>query len=443
MSRAYYILMIAVRILFDLYRITNFAKKIKNHFYFGTENLDFFVKKRTKKVFKSALKTDYYKQHFIKLNQSTKNLSVEDFPIIDKKTIIESQKSFCLKNIFIPKTMGNTGGSTGSPFSFFTDLNCRLTEFSHQLFFYKELGFNRFDKIYSFGGLKISHQKIKKNIFWKNKIFGFPFGNIIFSADLLTDSNASHYFNKISNNKPQFLRGYPSAIMTIANFIKKNKIRVDFLKGILLTSEMISIQNISLISKYFNCKVVPQYGQAENSVFGFAYPNKLKYFCSPFYGITEVINPKTGLHVKENELGEVVVTSLSNLYQPLIRYKTGDLAIYGGKKNDFVVLDKLYGREQDFIFDKNFNKILLVGLIFGSHTEAFNHINDWQFVQNKPGKLFINIHHAKSWNSLIHENLVNNLFINHELEIEIKYYLDFVKTKAGKRKFLIQNIKVE
>lgn len=443
MSRLFYITNILLRVFYDFFKILKLSKTIKDQFHTGNQKLNFFVSKRKKMIVKSALKTNFYKSYFSGLNFKFSSISIKDFPIIEKKHIRDLKNDFTVKNILLPKTTGNTGGSTGTPLSFYTDLNCRVNEFSHQLFLYKEMGFKPFDKIYSFGGVDISKNLISRNIFWKKKIFGFPFGKIIFSAALINRNNIHHYYNKISIDKPQFLRGYPSAIVALAEYVKYNKIKVEFIKAVLLTSEMISESNISLIREYLKCDVVPQYGQCENTVFGFAKPNSLKYYCSPYYGLTEIIDIKSGEHVKENELGEIVVTSLSNIKQPFIRYRTGDLAVYGGTKNGFVILKKLYGRNKDFIFDINSKKVLLVGLIFGSHTEAFNLINDWQFTQDKIGELLINIHPSESWDPQKHEKLIYGLFKNHKINLIILYNKRFIKTSFGKRSFLIQNAEIE
>jgi phenylacetate-CoA ligase len=41
--------------------------------------------------------------------------------------------------------------------------------------------------------------------------------------------------------------------------------------------------------------------------------------------IPEAINPQTLKHVKDGELGELVITNLGRLGSPVIRYRTGDL----------------------------------------------------------------------------------------------------------------------
>ena len=50
----------------------------------------------------------------------------------------------------------------------------------------------------------------------------------------------------------------------------------------------------------------------------------------PHLGLTEVIDPDTGEHVKPGEVGEIVVTPFNQRASPLIRYATGDRARFVG-----------------------------------------------------------------------------------------------------------------
>lgn len=61
-----------------------------------------------------------------------------------------------------------------------------------------------------------------------------------------------------------------------------------------------------------------------------------------------------------------MVTGFVEYGLPFIRYKTGDLAIYGGETElGETILTKLLGREVDCIYNKGGKKIYLVGFIFG------------------------------------------------------------------------------
>ncbi|MFA5362891.1 MAG: phenylacetate--CoA ligase [Candidatus Omnitrophota bacterium] len=73
----------------------------------------------------------------------------------------------------------------------------------------------------------------------------------------------------------------------------------------------------------------------------------------------EVINPKTGKHVKEGEPGELVVTTLTKLGMPLLRYRTRDIVSinYGVCKcgRTSPRISKVAGRTDDMIIVRGIN----------------------------------------------------------------------------------------
>ena len=182
-----------------------------------------------------------------------------------------------------------------------------------------------------------------------------------------------------------------------------------------------------------------RYGHTESSVFAVQHPDNEIYYCSPIYGYTEVVDSK-GEQVKPGETGEIVVTGFIEYGMPFIRYKTGDLAIYGGEtENGETILTKLLGREADFIYNKEKKQIFLVGLIFGGHIQAFNYVQTWQIHQNEIGKIDIYIVKFSGYNSQT-ENEIITLFRNNSIDATVHYVNSIEKTIRGKQKFLIQNI---
>jgi phenylacetate-CoA ligase len=309
----------------------------------------------------------------------------------------------------------------------------------HQLSLYNLMGMTKKDLIVSFGGNRVDEKSLKNNIFWTYNDMNIIYGKTHFSVLYMNDDTLSHYVNHLNSIKPSIIRGYPSGLIKIANFIKDRGIILNFeIKGIYLTSEFFDKSTVSILSNIFTCPIYGQYGHAEASVFAFTQANKLEYYCSPKYGYTEVLS-ETGEHVGINEIGEIVVTGFYNKCMPFIRYRTGDLAIYGGNVNGFVKLNSLQGRTVDYLINSKGEKVFLVGLIFGGHLRCFENIITWQIEQNFIGE--INIYIDKDVNySESDEKEITSLLLSVYITI-IYYYTNKIKlTTRGKQKFLIQNL---
>lgn len=396
----------------------------------------------------------YVKEHnnyFSKLLQgkdiTTKNAIdiLHELPLLSKDIIKQQGKNIYNDNITEDwKNWRNTGGSTGEPLhfpiyyqkSFFFD-----RELIHQAYLYKKMGCSISDKIAAIDGSRIREEDVRNNKFWNVKKNGFPYGNIRYSTLYLNEENFEYYYNSINAEKPNILRGYPSGVKTFCQILKERNLKLSFnLKAVYLTSENYDEDMASYISDILGCEVWGQYGHTEISIFAYKKPNESCYYCCPLYGITEILD-EDGNGVKEGECGEIVVTGFTNVGLPFIRYKTGDLAIYGGtKKNGTVIIKNLLGRSKDYIYDKLGKKIYLVGFIFGGHLKAFNDIKEWQIHQSEKGKLSIHIVKGATYTQQT-ENEILSFFKNNDFDIEIEYKEKIEKTIRGKQKFLIQDLK--
>ncbi len=335
----------------------------------------------------------------------------------------------------------NTGGSTGSPLKFPLKYSSRIElELTHQALIYQKMGVSIFDRISSVDGRRVELSKQAKHIYWGENEYNFPYGKYHYSTMYLEESTAHYYIEHLKKYPPKVLRGYPSGILTLCKYIEKIEPSLNLkLKGIYITSENSSQEDCDYISRILKCQVWGQYGHSEMSVFAIRHPGSEAYYCSPYYGITEILD-NDGKPVKEGQTGEIVVTGFQNYALPFIRYRTGDLAQYGGMKADgTVILTRLQGRDTDFVVDKDGNKIFLVGFIFGGHLSAFNHIVQWQIEQSCPGELHLKIVPANSYDNSIEHDLVD-FFNQKKLSVAIEYCTAIPKTSRGKQKFLIQHL---
>ena len=386
----------------------------------------------------------YYKNLFLENNINPNSLkNFGQIPLLDKATVRTHFNELLSDEVSSLSTYTmNTGGSTGEPFEFIVSTLAGVIDKVHQEFVFKTtMGYKEGDKIVAFDGSTVPEECIKSHIYWIQKSDqDIPYGRLSYSSLYLTKENIQYYVQNIIDTAPCILRGYPSFINSIAEYILNENINIPFkVKGVQLTAEMANDAQIDNIERAFNTKVYLQYGHSEVCVYGFTFDATQEYYCSPFYGYTEVLD-ETGRPVDKGEVGEVVVTGFYNFAMPFIRYRTGDLAVFNGDNNGVVALQKIIGRTQDYVITKDGEKISLTALIFGQHYAAFKHIEKWQLQQDIPGKVHFRIVKAKNYSEKDEQEIQRKFRGIGDIDTEFKYVSSIPLTKRGKYKFLIQNI---
>lgn len=365
--------------------------------------------------------------------------TLTDFPVIGKTDFLARKDQFLSTKIAsFPYRTATTGGSTGEPFGF---LISPQYDDIHQEFLWRYMGYQDGDKILGMGGLKVSKEDLQKNIYWKKcSDKQLPYAGYRLSSIYLNHNTFPYYYDYINQLQPSFIRGYVSAVYSVAKWMDEQSLTLSYqIKGIELTSESVFEYQIALIEKVFHTKVFLQYGHTEACIFAYSYDSTHKYKCSPFYGYVEVLNEQNE-QVREGETGEVVVTSFTNFAQPFIRYRTGDLAEYGGTENGIVTLNKVYGRTQDFVYNGKKEQSLLTAIIFGLHYSAFNHIIRWQIEQFEYGVIQFHIIPSESFTSGDEEEIRKTFREQADIEAQFTYVKELPVTPRGKSKLLIQHL---
>lgn len=387
----------------------------------------------------------YAKNHinfYRKLDKDKRLECLQDYPIIDKHIISSNIEDFVSnRKDYYYFQDGYTGGSTGEPFHL---LLSGGFEFDFGLKRWQSYGYIEGDKILALDGTKIPELNLKKHEYLiKKSNKDIPFGSMALSSLYLCDDNAEDYCNSIIEFNPDFMRGYPSFVYSLACYFEKFGIEPELkIKGIELTSENVYPYQIKKIETVFKTNVYCQYGHTEACVCANTYDKTYRYRVEPLYGYVEVVDSE-GKHVKEGCTGEIVVTTLHNKVMPLIRYRTGDFAEYGGKDERFVYLNRILGRTQDYIVDRNSNKIILTALIFAQHCAALGHICKWQLEQFKEGEVIAHIIKNGGYSSE-DETEIRDLF-NRVGNVDTVFdYVDTIAlTKRGKSPMLVQHLNID
>ena len=155
---------------------------------------------------------------------------------------------------------------------------------------------------------------------------------------LLSDADLARMAAEIAEWAPQFLDLDPVHGVRFALYCEQQGIRFPSLRFVLCSYEFVSVVHRRILARALGVPVFNLYGSTET---GHLLMENERGDMKPSYdtAFLEIVNPD------DRGIGELVVTTLSNDYMPLLRYRIGDLAerIERPYTSDFVV----HGRSRD------------------------------------------------------------------------------------------------
>ena len=155
-----------------------------------------------------------------------------------------------------------------------------------------------------------------------NKIFKYLSFNRELRISLMRSDERSLFIiaSELKKFEPDFITGWPSCIFLLASWMKRNNFRIPSPKYILTSSENLYPHYKKEIESFFGARVIDSYGQNELVATAVQCSHGKGYHSVMEMGITELIPFREPFY-------EIVGTSFCSPSMPLIRYRTGDLAI--------------------------------------------------------------------------------------------------------------------
>ena len=273
-----------------------------------------------------------------------------------------------------------TSGSTGQPFTSFVSPRQWIIEQSCVWRHWSWAGYKFRDR------MAIVRSHVPKNehdlIKW-DRLRNF----IYFSPFHLTDDHIQIYLNEMVKMKIKFIRGYPSSIAAIADFVRRHpSTKLPKFKAVLTASERLGSEQKCMIERYLCAPVFNHYGLAEQIVmFGGCERGACMHNYEE-YGYLELLD-SDDLHQKK-----IIGTNFNNYAMPLIRYETGDLAevspdVCSCSRTSNIVVN-VSGREDSTILLGDGSKIPVTN--FYTMFEYYgDYFSAWQIIQKPNNQLHI------------------------------------------------------
>lgn len=169
-----------------------------------------------------------------------------------------------------------------------------------------------------------------------------------------TKGKLSEQFNWLERKQPTYLMTLPSVLRELVDISARTQ--SDWApKGISTLAETVDDDLRASIQDHWKIDIDDTYSAEECGVIAIQCPSHGNYHIQSESLLVEIIDEQ-GRVCRPGKEGEVVVTTLSNLATPLIRYAIGDRAIAGktcGCGRNLPVLKRILGRERNLLVTKD------------------------------------------------------------------------------------------
>jgi len=412
--------------------------------WFSKSELENYQYQELKKLLKHAYENvPYYRELFD--NNKLKPADIKKLEDIRKmpfltKDIIRNNLSKMISVTHRNKiSYVSTGGSTGIPVGFYWQKG--FTDACEQAFLWHLWNWKNIKPSDKFVILRGDVLPAGKTWYYRK------YNRLLLSSYHLTDENIPIMIKEIEKYKPVVLQAYPSSAYILARWLEKNRYYIDLkLKAILTSSENLYPFQEKLFQSVFNAQVFDLYGSTERTVM-INRCEKDKFHIIPQYGFTEIINKKNKWCKEENEKGEIVSTGFNNYAMPFIRYKTGDIATNSNESckcgRNYKLIKGIEGRLHEFIVTENGRLISMTAM--NMHSDVFDNVEQFQFFQEKKGKVIFNIMRGKDYTDQDTEYIRKELYkkFGNDVDLKIRFVTEIPGTNRGKYKFLIQKLPIK
>lgn len=368
-----------INLLFKAYGYWLYKRKLAHTQYSTGQAVKDFQYNEVKKTLLAARNVPYYKSLFARigfdpLKDFTCLKDLEKIPVLTKDII---RKEY--NNLINPKYKGiaveyATSGSTGQPQKMLITPYMVAMD-KAMIFRHHSWSTNKSrPKIFSLRSYVRSGEKAP--LFKYNAVENTYY----FSAYDLNHSNAPFYVQQLKEINPDILRGYPSSINFLCDYLKKEDVaKLTNLRGIYTSSETLSAEERNKIEAQFGKILFNWYGMTEPAIIIKEGPEHNGMHLCLEYGYPELAD------TENTSIKKLITTSYYNSVMPFIRYDTGDLIEVfeeNPRANGQITLPlvkTVIGRKDDFIVGLNGAK--LPSINFYTLFREFSKIKAFQIVQ--------------------------------------------------------------
>jgi len=393
----------------------------------------------------SSKNVPYYRQLFNSLEiDTTQNVFLENWnrlPVLEKDTLRAQYNGLIAETEHSKRAReNNSGGSTGKPVSFLSDLALYEMMAANMRLIFSWAGWRPGEMVLHLWGGK----EKKLPLTFRDNITTMLSRQLVLPVYSFDESNFMRWWEVLNVYQPTIIYAYSSVVAEFSKWLKEKGYEPKGVKGVFCSAEVLFPSHRKITEEVFRCKVYNQYGSRETPCVACECPEgNMHLFVD--------LNRVEFLDQAEDPDGpkRIIVTPLENYAQPLLRYDLGDL---GTPKDDicpcgrgYPLMDLTIGRNRDCLSTSDGRRIY-PGFVT-RFLDGENWVRNFQFRQVKMNLIELSLEVSDRPNT---RELINTLslkllpklknMMGSDVNLNIRLVDSIQKTVAGKHRFVINEM---
>ncbi len=389
----------------------------------------------------ASTKVPYYQRTWNQQNKkAAREGRLEELPLLEKEPIRADPNEFLRQDMKPwPHFKSRTSGSTGTPITCkWTVREFRNTRAVREVRSARWAGVSFGMPNLTFSGRLVEPKPDSKGPFYR---FNVAERQVYFSPFHLRPETARFYVEALRRHRVRWMTGYAVSYYLLAQFILEQGLEVPPLKAIITTSEKVTPEMRKVMESAYGCRVYEEYSSVENALFASECEHG-RLHVSPDVAVVEILRPD-GTPCGANEPGEVVTTCLMRTYQPFIRYRLGDVAMWDDEPcpcgRPMPVLKEVVGRIEDVVVGPDGRQMVRFHGIF----VAQPHVREGQIIQEALDRIRVKVVSTNGFGPSDSEEIVHRVQqrLGPQVEVIVEPVVHIPRTPAGKFQAVVSQLR--
>lgn len=257
----------------------------------------------------------------------------------------------------------------------------------------------------------------------------------------LGPATAARYVEALRRTGVQWMTGYAVSFYLLARHILEQKLDVPPLRAVITTSEKLTPEMRAVMEQAYRCRVFEEYSTVENALFASECGHG-RLHVSPDVGIVEILRPD-GTACMPGEVGEVVATCLMRSFQPLIRFRLGDLAAWDDEPcpcgRSMPVIKEVVGRIEDVVVGPDGREMVRFHGIFVDQP----HVREGQIVQEALDRIVARVVAAPGFGKDDESDIIRRIKqrLGDGVRVSVECVERIPRSASGKYKAVISHVR--